>query len=143
MFRDVKQKWADRKYGVELGYSEASRLTNLRFADDVFLVSHSWQQVTRMLSDVRKSAAAVGLLLHPDKTKIITNATKGTGRGKRTHATVDDMQIEIVPLLDPVKYLGKHVVFEGQVEAEIEHRLRQGWKAFMASKEELTTTSIH
>ena len=93
-----------------------SRLTNLRFADDVFLVGHSWQQIVRMLSDIRKSATAVGLLLHPDKAKVITNATKGTGRGKRTHATVDDMQNEIVPLKDPIKYLGRHVVFDSPVE---------------------------
>eukprot|EP00959_Pyramimonas_sp_CCMP1952_P183350 3833400-Pyramimonas_sp.AAC.1 len=114
-------------------------MTNLRFADGNLLIGHSWQHIVRALSKARRSAASVGLLLHPDKTKIITNATRGTGRGKGAHAAVVDMQIEIAPLANPVKFLGERAVFEKPVETALEHRLHQGWKAPMANKEELNS----
>ena len=48
-------------------------LTNLRFADDVLFFSTSLEKLHEMLCEFKASTEAVGLGIHPDKTKILTN----------------------------------------------------------------------
>ena len=72
IFRETKQKWQQKKYGIQTGVSDASRLNNLRFADDVLLIGKTQQQVAKMLDDLQTTARRFGLSLHPDKTKILT-----------------------------------------------------------------------
>ena len=50
-----------------------SRMTNLRFADDILLMGRTLPQIRNMLSDVAGESARVGLELHPGKTKILHN----------------------------------------------------------------------
>eukprot|EP00959_Pyramimonas_sp_CCMP1952_P336219 7040349-Pyramimonas_sp.AAC.1 len=50
-----------------------------------------------MLRDIKGAAARVGLELHPDKTNILSNATRGTGRPKEPKVMIGDMGIDIVP----------------------------------------------
>ena len=127
-----------KRYGIQLGHTLEWQMTNLRFADDVLLTSNTLHQITTMLADVQVHAGAAGLQLHPDKTKIFTNATKKTGRGRNTHAEVNGMHIEILSSDGKVKYLGRMLGGSADPDAEVRHRLRQSWKAFMAHKSELT-----
>eukprot|EP00959_Pyramimonas_sp_CCMP1952_P297319 6220186-Pyramimonas_sp.AAC.1 len=76
------KKWQDKKYGVRLGHSAATNMTNLRFADDVVLTCRTLPQLTDMLGDMIQTAKQHGLLLHPDKTKTMSNLTQRAGRGK-------------------------------------------------------------
>eukprot|EP00959_Pyramimonas_sp_CCMP1952_P118719 2481796-Pyramimonas_sp.AAC.1 len=55
------------------------RLTNLRFADDVLLVSYLLQDIKTILADVDKGRATCGLSLHPGKTKLMTNVRARRG----------------------------------------------------------------
>ena len=48
-------------------------LTILRFADDVLLFSTSLEKLREMLCEFKTSTDAVGLGIHPDKTKILSN----------------------------------------------------------------------
>ena len=48
-------------------------LTNLRFADDVLLFASSKKQRLKMLCDFKNSTEKVGLKIHPEKTKILSN----------------------------------------------------------------------
>ena len=48
-------------------------LTNLRFADDVMLFATSKKQIRKMMCDFKKATEKVGLRIHPDKTKILSN----------------------------------------------------------------------
>ena len=49
IFRQVKHRWTQRRFGLQLGTTSMSRLTNLRFADDVLLFGRSAHQVSEML----------------------------------------------------------------------------------------------
>jgi hypothetical protein len=136
--RKSKQTWSTKKVGIQIGATCDCCLTNLRFADDVLLFAHTLPQLQNMLSIFATTAASCGLLLHPDKTKILANAVHGRGRPRRKHASVNDMEIEIIPFASSLKYLGRLVGFDKPHHDELEHRIRQAWKAFMAHKSELT-----
>ena len=131
IMRRVKAKWKSKRFGIKLGATDVSILTNLRFADDVLLTGRSLHQIQCMLSDVHETAGAVGLCLHPEKTKILTNVTKSRGRGSQKEAVVKGFHIEILPSDKTVKYLGKMLGPKAATEPEIDHRIRQAWKAFM------------
>ena len=134
--RTVKAKWRRKRWGLKLG---ATRwITNLRFADDVLLIGTSLHQVRNMLQDVRAAARERGLELHPDKTKILSNATLRTGRPKATSTSIDDMDIGIVPLSGAWKYLGRQISFFNTHETEIDHRISTAWKKFHVHRAELT-----
>ena len=140
IMRQAKTRWKRKRYGIKLGITSASTLTNLRFADDVLLAGRTLHQIQSMLSDIHEIAGAVGLCLHPDKTKILTNVTKKKrGRGAHSRVTVNGMEIEILPAEESVKYLGKLLSSTAAAGLEIDHRIRQAWKAFMARKSELTS----
>eukprot|EP00973_Karenia_brevis_P093120 12415722-Karenia_brevis.AAC.1 len=113
-------------------------LTNLRFADDVLLIAPSLHQLKHMLTDLKDAASQVGLELHPDKTKILTNASKRTGRPTNKQVQINDVSIEILAREKSTKYLGRLITFNEPQETEIDHRIRQAWAKFMKFKQELT-----
>lgn len=55
---------------------DGSRLTHLRFADDIVLFSESSEQLETMLSALSEESEKVGLKMNVDKTKIMTNRTE-------------------------------------------------------------------
>jgi len=69
IIRPLKKKWAKEKRGVDLQHPTGTRLSNLRFADDLLLTAPSLPDLTAMLADLIPAAAACGLEMHPDKTK--------------------------------------------------------------------------
>ena len=73
--------WLAKGMGIRLGDSHADCLTNQRFADDVLLFATSLEQLLRMMCDCKTSTERVGLKIHPDKTKILSN--QGIGQKKR------------------------------------------------------------
>ena len=60
---------------------DLERRREKRFADDVLLFSTPLDQLRSTMSDVKKSAGSVGLKIHPDKTKILSN--QGSNKKKR------------------------------------------------------------
>ena len=121
-----------------MGFTDHTQLTNLRFADVILLFANTLRQLKTMLKDIKRAAAKVGLEMHPEKTKILSNATKGTGRPKETQVLIDGMDIEIVPYSGSVKYLGRMVGFDRPHDVEIHSRIRNAWKCFMQQRAELT-----
>ena len=69
VMRRAKSKRERKKYGLQVGYGANSVVTNLRFADDILLVGRSLPQIKQMIADVSIEGAAVGLELHPEKSK--------------------------------------------------------------------------
>ena len=59
--------------GIYLSDDDHDCLTNLRFADDVLLLASSKKQLRKMLYEFKKSTEKVGLRIHPEKTKILSN----------------------------------------------------------------------
>ena len=138
----VKPSFIEKRYGIQMGLGSASgkdetRLTNLRFADDVLVVGSSLKQVTEMLSLMKAETSKCGLELHPEKTKIISS-TNRQNRPRNKYAHVGDMRIEILARTEEIKYLGRKITFHDAQRAELKNRLRGAWAKFMEHKDELT-----
>ena len=119
-----------------MGVGDSSRLNNLRFADAVLLIARTKKQLTTMLLDVCREAGRCGLQLHPEKTKILTTASKKSGRCN--HVIVGDMKIEVLDAEEHVKYLGSYICCERRQEVELKRRIRAAWAKFASHKQELT-----
>ena len=113
-------------------------MLNLRFADDLLLISRSLFQATEMLNDVDRAAKQVGLSLHYGETKIIHN-NKGQDVCK-TQVRADTHDIEIVGSTD---YLGTKLclVPVHAMTTELDHRLARAWAKFAVFRNELTNKS--
>ena len=67
------KRWQEGNKGIRLGARREDCLTNLRFANDVLLFSTSLSKLKDMLQDFKRSTEKVGLEIHPDTTKILSN----------------------------------------------------------------------
>ena len=110
-------------------------MTNMRFADDVLLFSTSLEKLREMLSDFKTSTEAVGLGIHPDKTKVLSNQDKVRAK----EVTVNNIKIEVLTKGDSARYLGQKITFEEQETEEIKNRLKAAWAAFHKHRQELTS----
>ena len=104
--KDETKRWQKKK-GMEIYLSDHDRdcLTNLRFVDDVMLFATSKEQIWKMMCELKKATEKVGLTIHPDKTKILTNQCTINSDTKK-HIEVDDMSIEILTRNESVKIFG-------------------------------------
>ena len=107
----------------------------VQFANDVLLFFKSLKKLRDMLCDFKASTEAVGLGIHPDKTKILSNQDKV----KENEIKVDNIQIEILKKSDSARYLGQKVTFQDQETEEIKNRLKAAWAAFHKYRQELTS----
>ena len=69
---DLK-RWQEKQKGIRLSDKKEDCMTNLRFADELLLFSTSLEKLRYMLCEIKVSTEAVGLGIHPDKTKILSN----------------------------------------------------------------------
>ena len=81
-FQNGSTEFIERRYpalakkkgmGIYLSDHDHDCLTNLRFAHDGLLFATSKEQLQKMLCDFKKSTEKVGLRIHPEKTKILSN----------------------------------------------------------------------
>jgi hypothetical protein len=139
IFQNLKLKWNGRNsrrngqyYGMVID-NAAEPLTNLRFADDVLLIAGSMSDVGKMIRDLKSEAKKFGLILHPGKTKILTNAD-----GKRpNHIDCDGQLVEILKEGGAERYLGRKLTIDDYHKTEVSHRIQSGWEAFFKFKEKL------
>ena len=59
--------------GVCLNDNDHDCLTNMRFVADALLFSISKEQLQKILCEFKRSTEKVGLRIHPEKTKILSN----------------------------------------------------------------------
>ena len=80
------QCWQKKKgTGIYLSNHDRDCLTNLRFADDVTPPTTSKEQIRKMMCDFKKVTEKVGLRIHPDKTKILSNQSTINSDTKKAH----------------------------------------------------------
>jgi hypothetical protein len=121
----VKGMWLKRGWGIQMGSLDGERLLNLRFADDILLVSRSLRVLKRMLEELQIAVREVGLELHFGKTKILANEQ---GR-KQSHATSIELgggKVDILPPGECTQYLGRVFSFMDFHTHEIKHRIASG-----------------
>ena len=71
--KDETQRWQKKQERVCTCDHDHDCLTNLRFADDVMLFATPKGQLRKMMCEFKKATEKVGLRIHPDKTKILSN----------------------------------------------------------------------
>ena len=142
MFMDrVKKTWSEKKYGLNVDiYTDEEYLTNLRYADDILLVARSLPQIKKMLGDVEREAARVGLKLHPGKTKIMHNGI-GYGSGVK-EARCGTMCIEVLDQDSHTAYLGRAVRLTDMNDEEIKSRISKAWSKYGTFRKELNDASV-
>ena len=124
IFRKMKQK-----YGVNI---DGKKLFNLRFADDIVLLSESHGELNKVLSELAATSKEVGLTMNMKKTKIMTN-------GVKKPIKIENEEIEYI---DEYIYLGQLISFENKSEKEITRRISSAWKQFWSLKFVLLEKSI-
>ena len=106
--KDDVTRWQNIKgMGICFGDSESDCLTNLRFADDVPLFSTSLVQLPKMMCDFKKSTERVGLKIHPDNTKILSNQSSN----RRREVEINNMHVETFSACKSAEYLGQAITF--------------------------------
>ena len=103
-----------RGMGFRLGNYESDCLTNLRFADDVLLLSASLVQLQKMMCDFKQRTESAGLKTHRDKTKILNNQTTN----KRKEEKINNSKFEILSACESAKYLGQTITFQQHREQQ-------------------------
>ena len=122
--KDDIQRWQKTKrMGIYLSDNDHDCLTNLRFADDVLLFASSKEQLQRMLCEFKRSTEKVGLRIHPEKKKILSNRSNlSSDTQKEMEMEVDDINIETLTRRESVRYLGRMITFQQQETTEIKNR---------------------
>ena len=90
------------------------------FADDIVLCSTSKAEVERKTENWRKALEDRGLKISRKKTEYLRFCEGGDGEVR--------LQGEILKRVDRFKYLGSTVAEDGELDAEIDHRVQSGWK---------------
>lgn len=103
---------------------DGKRLNNLRFADDVILVSSQVDELGKMAADLKKVCEEVGLKINMSKTKFMSNNPKAK-------LLLDGTELEKV---EEYSYLGQTISTNNKFNAEINKRIKNGWKSFWALK---------
>ena len=116
---DLK-RWQEKQKGIRLSDKKEECLTNLRFEDDVLLFSTSLEKLREIVSEFKTCTEAVGLGIHPDKTKILSNQDNV----KAKEITIENIKIAILAKGDSARYLGQKVTLQEQETEEIKNRLK-------------------
>ena len=104
--KDDLARWQKRGMGICFGDSESDCLTNLRFADDVLLFFTSLEQLQRMMCDFKRSTERVGLKIHLERTKILSNQNSN----RRREVAIKNIKVEVSPVHGCAKYLGQKII---------------------------------
>jgi hypothetical protein len=123
-------KTADLQSGINI---DGEQLRDLRFADDVALCTEDTTQMETNLTILNEESKKVGLKIHKDKTKYMTN-----------YETTQQIRMEdkAIEKVTQYKYLGQTIQTENQMLNEINIRLRAGWSCFGRHREILQDRNI-
>ena len=110
-------KKADLDKGINI---DGERLQNLRFADDVALVTKTTKEMEEHLNKLNTESKKCGLKIHKGKTKFMTN-----------FETDEEIKIENEKLekVESYNYLGQ-ITTNRKSEDEIKERIRKSWSCF-------------
>ena len=78
-----------------------------------------------MLSDLIAKTRKIGLAVHPDNTKVLTNQDAGD----LDHMKIESLEIEVLPPGKSTIYLGRKLAIHKSQDVELEYRLECGWES--------------
>ncbi len=100
---------------------EGEMLTDLRFADDVALITSAVNDLEAQIYEVNSKSKDIGLKMHKGKTKYMANFNTDDS------ITVEDQEISRV---NEYKYLGQTVKMTDNTKDEVSTRIKAGWSSF-------------
>ena len=139
IFREVRDKWQARKFGIEMSEGPERHLSSLCFADDVLLLAANITDLKEMMNDLMQAAAKRGLEAHDEKTSVLTNAADVRPRQIPEHVTIGVRRFKVLGPSGTIKWLGRKVSFQDPHECELSNRIAAAWGAFTKHKSELTS----
>ena len=116
-------KKAELSSGIEI---DGETLTDLRFADDVALLTKTPQQMESQMNTLNNISKTVGLKMHKGKTKYMLNYPN------QDTVCIETEEIEKV---EKYKYLGQTTYLRETTKEEIKCRIRAGWSCFGRNRE--------
>ncbi len=122
LIKEVFQKLKWEGKGIKI---DDEWFNNLRFADDITLISQDRKEVENMANELVEQCHKVGLSINANKTILLSNAK-----------LCQEIKIgnEIIKMESSTIYLGQIVSFKDNVEKELARRRTQAWKSFWALK---------
>ena len=112
---------------------DGERLSDLRFADDVALISESLDGLEDQLNELDEQCRKIGLKMHKGKTKFMTNYNNVR------RIKIGEEEIEQVSVY---KYLGQEIRTRDSMDHELQNRIQSGWKIYTKYKEILRNKRI-
>ena len=119
---DIFRK-AELTDGIDM---DGETLTDLRFADDVALLTKTPQQMESQMNTLNNISKTVGLKMHKGKTKFMINYPN------QDSLYIENEEIEKV---EHYKYLGQTTYLKETTKEEIKCRIRTGWGCFGRNRE--------
>ena len=109
-----------------------AKLLDLRFADDILLFAMTRDEAARILDAIVQALAAVGLLLNPTKTKVLTTEAQPPS----TLSTPNGLVVDVLNREDSHKWLGCLLCTksEGNHAVDTDHHVQAAFKAFFANR---------
>lgn len=105
-----------------LRWTLTSHLSDLDYADDICLMSHTFEGVSRQLTTLAREASKIGLRINIAKTKEMRINTNNTLK-----LQIDNTEIEEVK---EFLYLGSIIDIKGGTDADINNRIKKAQQSF-------------
>uniref|UniRef100_A0A7I4Y7G6 Reverse transcriptase domain-containing protein n=1 Tax=Haemonchus contortus TaxID=6289 RepID=A0A7I4Y7G6_HAECO len=112
----------------ERGYSVNGRnVNNLRFADDIVLISSSTPEMEKMVSELNAVSRRIGLEMNMSKTQLMVNQWCDTGTVRLDGKAQQRVESYV--------YLGRELNMMNNITLELNRRRRAAWAAFGSIRE--------
>lgn len=110
------------KHGISIN---GKKLFNLRFADDIALITTSLEELQQLINILEKLTIEAGLKINTTKTKLMTNSDQ------KNTIRINSEEIEYV---SEYIYLGQLISFDNGLEKEINRRINKAWSKYWSLK---------
>ena len=88
-----------------------------------------------MMCDFKQSTESVGLKMHRDKTKLLSNQSSN----KRNEVEINNSKVEILSACESANLSWAKNSFQQQETAEFKNRIRAAWASLYRYRQELTS----
>ena len=128
VLEDAVRKWKLKLTNEGLRLGQDTRLTNLRYADDLKIFATSLEELVSMVEMLVQELSLIGLQLNGTKTKVLTTSTLQ----EASYVEICGTMVAILHGDMTHKYLGRK--FPGNLNSRIEvesmHRIQCAWHKF-------------
>ena len=126
------RKWKLKLTNEGLRLGQDTRLTNLRYADDLMIFATSREELVFMVETLAEELSLIGLQLNGTKTKVLTTSTSQ----EASHVEICGTMVAILQGEMTHKYLGRKFPgnLNSRTEVELMYRIQCAWGKFHQHK---------